>query len=330
MHRKDLHRKDLHRIGILAFAALLVAGGAKAQDNYPSQTVKIVLPSAPGSTTDILARLTADQLGRKWGKPTVVENIAGGTMNIGAAVVSRAAPDGYTLFVAPPAPIALAHLLTRNLAYNPLDWVPITMLAKIANVLSVRNSLPVNTLQELIAYGKANPGKLTFATQGPHSTAHLSGSLLEVRAGIKMLAVPYRGAQQALTDVIAGNVDMFFDTLATSVPLHRGGKLKILAVADLQRAKAAPDLPTFSEAGVPGFRSITWFGLVAPPGTPAALAQRINRDTVEMLRSAEVAERLQSLSLEAGAGSPAETAKFFADETALWGKVIKEAGIEPQ
>ena len=145
-----------------------------------------------------------------------------------------------------------------------------------------------------------------------------------------MVAVPYRGAQPALTDIIAGNVDMFFDTLATSVPLHRAGKLKILAVADLQRAKAAPELPTFSEAGVPGFRSITWFGLVAPPGTPAALAQRINRDAVEMLRSPEVAQRLQSLSLEAGATSPAETAKFFADETALWGKVIKEAGIEPQ
>ena len=325
-----MQRKDLHRIGLLAFAALLVAGGAKAQDNYPSQTVKVVLPSAPGSTTDILARLAADQLSRKWGKPTVVENIAGGTMNIGAAVVSRAAPDGYTLFVAPPAPLALAHLLTKNLNYNPLDWVPITLLAKIANVLSVRNSLPANTLQELIAYGKANPGKLTFATQGPQSTAHLSATLLETLAGIKMLAVPYRGAQQALTDVVAGNVDMFFDTLATSVPLHRAGNLKILAVADLQRAKAAPELSTFSEAGVPGFRSITWFGLVAPPGTPAALAQRINRDAVEMLRSPEVTARLQSLSLEVGATNPSETAKFFADETALWGNVIKEAGIEPQ
>ena len=231
-------------------------------------------------------------------------------MNIGAAVGRARAPDGYTLFVAPPAPLALAHLLTKNLTYNPLDWVPITMLAKIANVLSVRNTLPVNTLQELIAYGKANPGKLTFATQGPNSTAHLSGAQLEVQAGIKMVAVPYRGAQPALTDIIAGNVDMFFDTLATSVPLHRGGKLKILAVADLQRAKTAPDLPTFTEAGMPGFRSITWFGLVAPPGTPAALAQRINRDAVEMLRSPEVAERLQSLSLEAGATSPAETATF--------------------
>jgi tripartite-type tricarboxylate transporter receptor subunit TctC len=320
----------MHRAGILALAALLMAGAAQAEDNYPSQTVKFVIPSAPGSTTDILARLTADQLGRKWGKPTVVENIAGGTMNIGAAAVARAAPDGYTLFVAPPAPIALAHLLSKNLSYSPLDWVPITMLAKIANVLSVRTSLPANTLQELIAYGKANPGKLTFATQGPTSTAHLSAAQLEAQAGIKMLAVAYRGAQPALTDVIAGNVDMFFDTLATSVPLHRAGKLKILAVADLQRAKTAPDLPTFTEAGMPGFRSITWFGLVAPPGTPAALAQRINRDAVEMLRSPEVVARLQSLSLEAGATSPAETAQFFASETARWGKVIKEAGITPQ
>ena len=147
--------------------------------------------------------------------------------------------------------------------------------------------------------------------------------------GIKMVAVPYRGAVPALNDIIAGNVDMFFDTLATSVPLHRGDKLKILAVADLERARKCPELPTFSEAGVPGFRSITWFGLAAPPATPPALAQRLNGDAIEVLRSKEVGERLQSISLEVGATSPAETAKFFADEAALWGKVIKEAGIAP-
>jgi tripartite-type tricarboxylate transporter receptor subunit TctC len=320
----------MHRIGLFALAFLLAAGTAGAQDSYPSQLVKLVVPSAAGSTTDTLARIVADQLSRKWGKTVVVENIAGGGMNTGAAQVARATPDGHTMMVAPPAPITLSHLLTKNLNYNPLDWVPITMLAKIANVLSVRNSLPANSLAELIAYGKANPGKLTFATQGPGSTAHLSAAQLEGLAGIKMVAVPYRGAQPALNDILGGTTDMFFDTLATSVPLHRGGKLKILAVADLQRAKAAPELPTFSEAGVPGFRSITWFGLVAPPGTPAALAQRINRDTVEILRSAEVTDRLQNLSLEAGAMSPAETIKFFADETALWSKVITDAGITPQ
>jgi tripartite-type tricarboxylate transporter receptor subunit TctC len=321
----------MHRIGALAFAVLLFAGcSAAAQDSYPSQLVKLVVPSAAGSTTDTLARIVADQLSRKWGKSVVVENIAGGGMNTGAAQVARAAPDGHTMMVAPPAPLAFSHLLSKNLAYNPLEWVPITMLAKIANVLAVRNGLPANSLKELVAYGKEHPGKLTFATQGPGSTAHLSAAQLEVLAGIKMVAVPYRGAQLALNDLIGGTVDMFFDTLATSVPLHRGGKLKILAVADLQRAMTIPELPTFTEAGVPGFRSITWFGLVAPPGTPAALAERINRDTVEILHSKEVGERLATLSLEVGATSPAETTKFFADEAALWTKVIKEAGIVPQ
>jgi tripartite-type tricarboxylate transporter receptor subunit TctC len=197
-------------------------------------------------------------------------------------------------------------------------------------VLSVRKTLPASSLKELIGYAKANPGKLTFATQGPGSTAHLSAAQLEVLTGIKMVAVPYRGAVPALNDVIAGNVDMFFDTLATSVPLHRGDKLKILAVAGLERAKSVPELPTFPEAGVPGFRSITWFALAAPPGTPAALAQRLNRDVVDILRTKQMADRLQGLSLEVGATSPAETAKFFADEATLWGNVIKQAGITPR
>jgi tripartite-type tricarboxylate transporter receptor subunit TctC len=321
----------MSRIGILALAALIAAAAAaKAQGSYPSQTVKIVVPAAAGSTTDTLARLVADQLGRKWGKSVVVENIAGGSMNIGATSVARAAPDGYTLMVAPPAPLTIANLLTKDLNYSPQAFTPITMLAKISNVLSARKTLPVDSVKELIAYAKANPGKLTFATQGPGSTAHLSAAQLEGLTGIKMVAVPYRGAQPALTDIVAGTVDLFFDTLATSVPLHRAGKLKILAVAGLERAKTAPELLTFPEAGVPGFRSITWFGLVAPPGMPAALAQLLNRDTVEILRSRQVEERLAAISLEVGALDQAETAAFFNEETTLWSKVIKEAGITPQ
>jgi len=322
----------MRSIAILAFAALMAVAGieARAQDGYPSQVVKIVVPAAAGSTTDTLARIVADQLSRKWGKPAVVENVAGGGMNIGAAQVARAAPDGHTLLVAPPAPLTISHLLSRELNYTPSAFVPITMLAKISNVLVVRKTLPANSIAELIAHAKANPGKLTFATQGPGSTAHLSAAQLELLAGIKMVAVPYRGAQLALNDIIAGNVDMFFDTLATSVPLFRGDKLKILAVAGVERAKTVPELPTFPEAGVPGFRSITWFGLAAPPNTPPALAQRINRDVVEILRSKEIGERLQAISLEVGATSPAETAKFFNDEAMLWSKVIKEANITPQ
>jgi tripartite-type tricarboxylate transporter receptor subunit TctC len=317
-------------IGIVACAALIAAGTQTTAQEYPIQTVKFVVPAAPGSTTDMLARLVADQLGRKWNKPTVVENIAGGGMNIGATAVARAAPDGHMLLVAPPAPLTISHLLTKDLNYSPQAWVPITLLAKISNALVVRKNLPANSINELIALAKTNPGKLTYATQGPGSTSHLSAAQLEALTGIKMVAVPYRGAQLALNDLIAGTVDMFFDTLATSVPLWRGDKVKILAVAGLERAKIAPELPTFPEAGVPGFRSITWFGLVAPPGTPAALAQRLNRDAVEVLQSKEVGGRLAAISLEVGATSTADTAKFFREEAALWGGVIRQAGITPQ
>jgi tripartite-type tricarboxylate transporter receptor subunit TctC len=289
-----------------------------------------VIPSAPGSTTDTLARIVADQLGRKWGKAAIVENVPGGAMNIGAANVARAQPDGYTLLIAPPSPLSFNHLIYRDPGYDPTKFVPITMLAKIPNVLVVRKDLPAATLQELIALGKANPGKLTYASQGVGSTAHLSGAQLEVRAGIKMVHVPYRGAQPALTDVIAGHVDMFFDTLATSVPLYRDGKVKLLGIADLQRASAAPEVPTLSEAGLPGFKSITWFGLVAPPGTPFAVAEKINRDTVDVLNSQEVVDVLRKISLQAGATSPAETMTFFTEEAALWKHVIKEADIAPQ
>jgi tripartite-type tricarboxylate transporter receptor subunit TctC len=320
-----------------ALVALVAAAGCAvcsrpgtAQEAYPARTVKFVVPSLPGSTTDTLARIVAEQLGQKWGKPTIVENVPGGAMNIGAGSVARAQPDGYTLLIAPPSPLSFNHLLYRDPGYDPTKFVPITLLAKIPNVLVVRKDLPPNTLRELIAYGQANPGKLSYASQGVGSTAHLSAAQLEVQTDITMVHVPYRGAQPALTDVIAGHVDMFFDTLATSVPLYRDGKVKLLGVADLQRAATAPDIPTFSEAGLPGFKSITWFGLVAPPATPAELAEKLNRDVVEILKTREVTDMLRKISLEPGAASPGETGKFFAEETALWGKVIKQAGIEPQ
>jgi len=243
-----------------AMGAALWPWPGAAQEPFPSRTVKIVVPAAPGSTTDTLARIVADQLGQKWGKTAIVENVPGGAMNIGAGNVARAAPDGYTLLVAPPSPLSFNHMLFRDLGYEPTKFVAITMLAKIPNVLVVRKDLPATTLKELLDYGKANPGKLSYASQGVGSTAHLSAAQLEVQAGIKMVHVPYRGAQPALTDVVAGHVDMFFDTLATSVPLYRENKVKLLGVADLQRAGVIPDVPTFSEAGLPGFKSITWFG----------------------------------------------------------------------
>jgi tripartite-type tricarboxylate transporter receptor subunit TctC len=323
--------ESMRRVGIFLVLAVLLAGTipGSAQDAFPSRSVKLVVPAAAGSTTDTLARILADQLHHKWGRPVIVENISGGAMNVGAGTVARATPDGYTLLVAPPAPIALNHLLYRDLTYDPRQFVPIALLAKVSNVLVVRKDL-AKSVGDLIAQAKAGPGKLTYASQGAGSTAHLSASQLEMLAGIKLVHVPYRGAQPALNDLIAGHVDMFFDTLTTSVPLHRADKIKIIGVASPERASALPDVPTIAESGLPGFRSITWFGLVAPPSTPASVSEKINRDANEILKRTEIAAKLRELMLEPGGGTPADAAKFFAEESELWGKVIKETNLTPQ
>jgi tripartite-type tricarboxylate transporter receptor subunit TctC len=307
--------------------AILAATAGHAQESYPTRVVKIVIPVLPGSTTDIVARLIASQLSETWGKPVIVENMAGAAMNIGSEYVAHAEPDGYTLLICPPSPLAINQLLYHDLKYDPTKFVPIALLTKIANVLSVRPDFPANSVQELLAYGKSNPGKLTFASQGVGSTAHLSGSELEVLGGIKMVHVPYHGAQPALTDVMAGNVDMFFDTLTTSVPLYRAGKLKILGVASEERVSAVPDIPTIAEAGVPGFRSITWFAMAGPPGLPGALTAKINHDVADILRKPDVVAKIQDLRLDPMPGTTADAVKFIAAETKLWDKVITESHI---
>jgi tripartite-type tricarboxylate transporter receptor subunit TctC len=317
---------------MLATAAVFAVAPGRAQEAvraaFPSHTVKLVVPAAGGSTTDTLARIVAEQLSRSWGKPVVVENISGGGMVVGATQAFRAAPDGYTLMVSPPSPITLNHLLYRDLAYDPLQFVPVALLAKVANALVVRNDLPAANVGELIAYARSNPGKLTYGSQGAGSTAQLSASQLEVQGGIKMVHVPYRGAVPALNDVIAGHIDMFFDTLTTSVPMYRSGKVKILAVGSTERSAIVPEVPTLAESGLPGFRSVTWFAIVAPPATPAALADKINRDVVASLARPQVARSLAALTLEPMLGSPADAAVFFAEETRLWGKVIAASHIK--
>ncbi|HEU5273596.1 MAG TPA: tripartite tricarboxylate transporter substrate binding protein [Xanthobacteraceae bacterium] len=322
----------LHRAAPIACLIALItawpAANARADDAFPNRMVKIVVPAAAGSTTDTVARLLADKLARTWSQSVIVENIAGGAMNIGAERVAHAAPDGYTMLVCPPSPVSINQLLYRDIDYDPLKFTPVAMLAKIPNALVVRKDLPANSVGELIAYAKANPGKLTYGSQGVGSTAHLSASQMEVLAGIKMVHVPYRGALPALNDVIAGHIDMFFDTLTTSVPLWRAGKVRILAVASPERSPDVPDLPTIAESGLPGFRSITWFILVAPPGTPAAIAGKVNRDVNAAF--GELGEKFRAIRLEPMPGTPADAARFIADETKLWGNVIKQAHITAQ
>ena len=322
----------LHKSGLVVFTAIALTANlmrsSDAQD-YPARLVTLVVPSPAGSTTDALARLLAEQLNQKWGRSVIVENNSRG-LNAGAEQVARANPDGNTLLVSPPLPLTVADLLYREIGYRPAQFAPVSLLAKIANALVVRKDFPAKTVQELVAYGKANQGKLTYGSQGAGSTAHLSGAQLEMRAGIKMVHVPYRGSAPALNDIIAGHIDMFFDTLTTSVPLHQADKVRIMAVAGTERAAALPDVPTIAESSLPGFRSTTWFAMVAPPNTPAALTSRINRDVVEVLQRPLVQSKLRDLRLDAMIGSPADASKFFAEETQLWGGVIKEAKVTVQ
>jgi tripartite-type tricarboxylate transporter receptor subunit TctC len=312
----------------MAVIATLGVAHVRADEPFPVHTVKLVVPVASGSTTDTIARLIADQLSQKWGKPVVVENISGGGMLVGTTYVFRSPPDGYTLLVSPPGPITFNHLLYRDLAYIPGEFVPVSLLARAPNALVVKNDLPATNVKELIAYAKANPGKLTYGSQGAGSTAYLSAIQLEMLGGVKLVHVPYRGAMPALNDVMAGHIDMFFDSLTTSVPMYRGGKVKILAVGSAERSHVIPEVPSIAESGFPGFRSVSWFAIVAPPGTSSALVQKINRGVVECLRQPEVKEQLQMMALEPLIGTPADAAKFFAEETALWGNVITENKVK--
>ncbi len=317
-------------IGRYLLATLLVSlspAPSQAQDSYPARTVKVIIPSASGSTTDMLARLVAEQLSQKWGKPVIVENVSGAGMVIGATQAVRSPPDGYTLFICPPSPVTFMHLLYRSLTFEPAQFVPIALLARVPNALVVRKDFPAANLKELIAYAKANPGKMTFASQGVGSTAHLTATQLELLGDLKMVHVPYRGAVPALNDVVAGHVDMFFDTVTTSVPMHRAAKARILAVGSTERSTVVPEVPTMAEAGLAGFRSVTWFAMVAPPEFAPTLADKINRDVGDSLKQPEVSDKLQRLTLEPLIGSPADAARFFAEEAALWGRIIREKNV---
>jgi len=320
----------LRKLVRIALAAVIVGfTPAVADETYPSRLVKVILPFPPGSTLDALARVMTDQMAQKWGQPVVIENITGGGGNIGADRFARSAPDGYTLLFSPPGPLTINPLIYSDVTFEPGRFVPITLLARVPNVLLTRNNLAAS-VAELIALAKANPGKLTYASQGVGSTAFLTAKLFEASANIAMVHVPYRGAAPALNDIVAGHVDMMFDTIVTSSPLHRAGTARILAVANAERAGALPQLPTIAESGLPGFRSITWFAAAAPPGTPAALAGRINKDLTEIIRRADVGARLREMMLEPVGGTPAELTQFLAAETARWGKVIRDTDAKAQ
>lgn len=317
---------------LAAIGALLMlacAGDPAGAQGFPSRSVRIAVPFPAGGGTDLLARLLAEELGRKWGQTVYVENLSGAASgSVGALEVMRAAPDGHTLMISPPGPIAMNQLLYKSMPYDSSKWVPVSVIASVPYVLALRNGFPGTGVKGLIERAKAEPGKVTYASPGTGTVGHLAAKQFELLAGIKLTTVPYRGLAPALKDVVGGHVDLIFDTAATSLPLHKTGQLQIVAVGSLQRSPQLPSIPTIAETGLPGFRAVTWYAMVAPPETPAAIADKINQDVAQIVRTPAVMEKIRStLQMDTIGNSRGEAGKLFVDDAALWAKVIKDANV---
>ena len=316
---------------VLISSAFLVMATALAQDaasTFPSRPIKIIVCVPAGGGVDTVTRIVAEGLHQRLGQPVVVENRAGAAGNIGAEAVFTSDPDGYTLLAAQPAPLTINPLLYKKMNFDPRQFEPVAIMTSIANVLLVRPDFPTKTAKEFIAYIKANPGKVNYASQGIGTTSHLTAALFERVIGTKLVHVPYKGTAPALNDIIASHVDFIFMEFASAIKLHQADKARILAVATNKRIPSLPDIPTLDEAGMKGFESGTWNALAAPPKTPTAVIAKLNKAVNEVLQSPEAQDHFAKISLRAAGGSPAEAAAFIKKETEVWGGVIKDAQIE--
>ncbi len=314
----------------LLFAGLTFGSGALAQDaaaNYPSRPIYIIVCVPAGGGVDTVTRIVADGLQKRLGQTVVVENKAGAAGNIGAEAVFTAEPDGYTLLAAQPAPLTVNPLLYKTMSFDPTKFEPVAIMTSIANVLLVRPDFPAKTAQEFIAYAKANPGKINYASQGIGTTSHLTAALFERVTGTKMVHVPFKGTTPALNALIGSHVDMIFMELAAAIKLHQSGKARILAVATSARIANLPDVPTLNEVGVKGFESGTWNAIAAPPKTPPAIVAKLNKAINEVLNSPEVQDKFNKINLHAAGGTTAHAVAFIKNETRVWGDVIKEAHV---
>jgi len=312
-------------LAALAFATFAIP--ALAQD-YPAKTIHIIVPLAAGGGTDLLARVLAAKLREKFGQPVTVENRSGAAGNIGAEAVYRAAPDGYTLLFTQPGPLVVNKALYAKLAFDPEQFVPIALVSQQDIMLAVNPGVSANTLQELIAYAKANPGKLNFGSSGAGSAPHLAAELFNSMAGVRMVHVPYKGSSESQTATLAGQVDLTFFAFSSALRHVKAGKLRAIAVTGTKRKPQLPGTPAIAEV-IPGYSASSWTGLVAPPGTPAPVVQKLAQAVSEIVKQPDVQSRLVDAGDEAFDSTPSQMAAFMREESQRWGNLIRTLGLKP-
>ena len=317
---------------IVSFGVALLFGAAAIAfaPDYPDHPIRVIVSVPAGGGVDTVTRIVTDKMRAELGQPVVVENKPGVSGSLAAETVSKADPDGYTLLASQPAPITTALFLYKSLNYTPADLVPVAIMSHVPNVVLVRKDFPAKTVQELIAYAKANPGKINYASQGVGTTSHTTAELFQFITGTKLTHVPYKGTAPAVNDLLAGNVDLMFNELATSIELHKSGQARILAVTVKDRVPSLPDIPTLEEVGVHGCISDTWHAITAPPKTPPEIVAKLNAAANAAMRDPGLREHFAALSIGPGGGTPAEASAFVKEETQRWGDVIRKAGIEPE
>lgn len=329
VHKGDSMRFR-HTDILLAAAALALTASAHAQQ-YPTKPIRIIVAYTPAGTTDILARAVGQKMTENWGQPVIVENRPGAAGNIGTEMAAKATPDGYTLLMGTAGTHAINVNLYRKLGWHSLkSFAPISLVAMVPNIMVVNNAIPARNVKEFIAYAKANPGKLNFGSPGNGSTAHLSLELFKSMTGTNIAHIPYKGSAGVLADVMGGQIALTIDNMPVYLPQVKAGKIRALAVSSAKRSTAAPDLPTIAEAGVPGYDSGAWFGLLAPAGTPKPIVDRLSAETARILRLPDVNKRISELGAEPVGGTPEAFTALIRSEMDKWAKVIREAKVELQ
>jgi tripartite-type tricarboxylate transporter receptor subunit TctC len=310
-----------------ALLAVLLALASASSVAFPDKPVRFVIGFTPGGPSDILARAVGQKLAERWGQQVVIENRPGAGGNLAAEVVAKSAPDGYTWLLGNNSILATNQSLYKKLPYDPVkDFAPVALIAVQPNILVVHPEVKATSVMELVSLAKQSPGKLNYASSGAGAAAHLAGELFKTMAGVDIVHVPYKGAQPALTDLIAGQVQLMFATSASVIPYVKAGRLRALAVTTAQRSPSVPELPTVSEAGLSGFEATTWHGVVVPAATPAPLVQRLNQDLNSVLGEKDLRERLTGLGAEVLTGTPRDFADYIAREIPKWTKVVKDSG----